>query len=172
MGILFLSVYLWCWLRTHCRESSLFPRSCIRNFATWFLLPKTKQELEFRGEIFAGWFIPASVALAITWVAWHVSPAGEASTCSYDAIYECFPPYLIRDMFIHGGIAAGVGGSIHLIMLREALDRARDAEARAAEERKRADEERAKLIDARAEVDRLREELRKKDEQYRDSRNR
>ena len=63
-------------------------------------------------------------------------------------------------MFIHGGIAAGIGGSIHLVMLREALDRARDAEARLAKERERADR-------ARDEADRLREELRKRDEQSR-----
>ena len=74
-----------------------------------------------------------------------MSEAGQTSCCGYDDIHKCFPPGLIRDMFIHGGIAAGVGGSIHLIMLREALDRARAAEARLDEERKLLDREREQV---------------------------
>lgn len=132
-------------------------RWCARNFTTWLLLPKTAKEVESRGEIFAGWFIPASIALAITWMVWYASGAAEPAGCSHSNIHNCFPPDLVRDLFIHGGIAAGVGGSLHLIMLRDALNRARAAEARADREQERADKERALRDEERERTDRERE---------------
>ena len=196
MEIFPLLICLWYWPRTWRVALLSFLRWCIRRFVTWFLLPIGNREVEYRIEIFAGWFIPAAIALAITWVVWRASEVGGASGCSYGDIHKCFPPGLIGDMFIHGGIAAGVGGSIHLVMLREALDRARAAETRLDEARKRdaeaqkllnderqehldearkrdaeaqklLDEERARTDRERKEIDRLREELRKRDEQSR-----
>ncbi len=155
-------IRLWCWYPA----LKSFSGWCIQHLPAWLLVPRTTQEAGYRGEIFAGWFIPAAVALAITWIVWHVSHAGVMSGCGYNSIEECFPPYLVRDLFIHGGIAAGVGGSIHLVMLREALDRARAAEERAREATKRADRERVLadknrelLIKERELTDYLREEL-------------
>ena len=61
---------------------------------------------------------------------------------------------------IQGGIAAGVGGSIHLIMLREALDRARKEQERANEERERAEEERKRADGLSAELEEMRRQAR------------
>lgn len=149
MTVLLLLICFWCWPQT---------RRCVRNLATWLLLPRTSRETEQRIEIFAGWFIPAAVAMAITWMVWHVSVDGEMSGCGYLDIHKCFPLDLLRDLFIHGGIAAGVGGSLHLIMLRDALERARAAEARAEKERERADEMQRQANEAREELHRMREE--------------
>ena len=144
MEIFPLLLYLWRWPQIWYPALRSFQQRYTGSIATWLLLPKTVQETEHRGEVFAGWLIPASVALAITWMVWHVSGGSEKSGCSYDDIHKCFPPNLISTMFIHGGIAAGIGGSLHLVMLREALDRARAAEARADRERERADKEQAR----------------------------
>ena len=96
--------------------------------------------------------------MAITWMVWHVSVDSATSDCGYTNIHKCFPMSLLRDLFIHGGIAAGVGGSLHLIMLRDALERARAAEARAEKESKRAEEMREQRDEAREELHRMREE--------------
>ena len=148
MAAFLLLIRLWCWYPALKSLSGW----CTQRLPAWLLVPRTTQEAGYRGEIFAGWFIPAAIALAITWVVWYASAAGGMSNCGYTSLEKCFPPYLVRDLFIHGGIAAGIGGSIHLIMLREALDRARDAEARARSECARADKERDR-------ADRLQEEL-------------